>query len=415
LNSIGITNPFNYALILRIITALLSWFLVCKFCLLVIKDFSSDIGKKIFLLLCFFLWFMPFISVRFSSENYSAITFWGALYFIIKYIDDISGRKIFSLAVAGLFLGFSLFFRFQMAFAMFGLVLWLIFVKKTNWKNLFLLLISGIFAIAFCIYLDFVLYGHFELTPVNYYISNIIQHKAAGWGIKPWWYYFYFFIVQAIPPISVILLVFFLIGLYKKPTNIFVWCIVPFLIAHFTVDHKEMRFLFPMVFAFMYLTAIGIDHFIVSGKYKKIGRFIFWLCLVINIPILIFRSIIPAQEVMSYYKYMYNYAPGKEKKLLCNAEGFYHIIGLNVNFYKSPDVKCIILKNDSAIASYLNNNKPDSIFVYYDKLADDKKYDGYTNERIYCLFPKWILACNVNNWQSRSSIWDIRKLKRIKK
>jgi phosphatidylinositol glycan class B len=283
-----------------------------------------------------------------------------------------------------------------------------------HWKNLLILSVAGIFAMVFCVFLDCKLYGQFELTPVNYYISNIIQHKAASWGIKPWWYYFYFFIVQTIPPIGVILLVFFLIGLYKKPKNVFVWCIIPFLIAHFFVDHKEMRFLFPMVFGFIYLTSIGIDKYIVSGKYKKLGRIIFMICLIINIPILIFRSIIPSQEVMSYYKFLYNYTKENNITLLGYEHSVYNLIGVNVNFYKSPNVKCIVMKNDSAITNYLNNNKPDSVFVYYENIADDKKYDGYTNERVYCLFPKWILACNINNWESRSNIWDIRKLKKIK-
>ncbi|MGD0711322.1 MAG: hypothetical protein ABR968_09090 [Bacteroidales bacterium] len=414
-NFIGINNPFTYALIFRILSALLSWFVVCKFCLLVIKDFSSDIGKKIFLFLSFFLWFIPFISVRFSSENYSSITFLGALYLIIRYFDNISYKKIFPLAIAGLLLGFSFFFRFQIAFAIIGLGLWLLLIKKTHWKKILILVVSGIFAIAFCIMLDSWFYGQFELTPYNYYIANIVEHKAADiWGTSPWWYYFYFFIIQVIIPISIILLVFFFIGLYKKPTHVFLWCIIPFLIAHFLVGHKEMRFLFPMVFCFIYLTAIGIDNFIVSGKYKKLGRFLFILCLIINVPILIIRMIIPAQEIMSYYKFLYNYSEGKEITLLCSEKNLYVSWVLNYKYYKPPTLKCVILKKDEGISDYLNENKPDSVFSLDTKFPEYEEFKNYTSESIYCLFPKWLLACNINNWESRSNIWDIRKLKKIK-
>jgi phosphatidylinositol glycan class B len=412
LNIAGIYNPFTYALILRIFTALLSWFLVCNVCLLVMKDFSSELGKKIFLFLSFFLWFIPFISVRFSSENYSAIAFLGAVCLILRSIEN-NSKKIFQLALAGFLLGFSFFFRFQIAFAIIGLGLWLIVIKKVPWRNIFTLLIPGICAIAFCIFLDTWFYGKVVLTPINYYYEQIIENKAANWGTFPWWYYFNFFIIHAIPPISIFLLVFFFIGLFRKRVSIFTWCIVPFLIAHFVVGHKEMRFLFPMAFYFIYLTAVGVDHYIVSGRYKKLGRLLFILTVIINIPVLIVRMITPAQEAISYYKFLYNYSLEKKITLLCIEKNIYNLVGFNANFYKSPNVKCVVLNDDKSISNYLDKNKPDSVYLFEDKLAVDTKYAGYINERVYCLFPKWLLRFNINNWESRSRIWEILELKKL--
>ena len=367
LNLINIYNPFTYALILRIISALLSWFIVCKACLLFIKDFSSVTGKRIFLLLSLFLWFIPFISVRFSSENYSAITFLGAVYLIIRYGNDISYKKIFSLVIAGLLLGFSFFFRFQLAFAIIGLGLWLVIINKMQWKNLLILVFSGMFAIAICILLDCWFYGKFELTPINYYIANIVENKAAGWGTFPWWYYFQLVFIQAIPPISILLIVFFFAGIYKKPTNVFTCCIIIFLIAHFAVGHKEMRFMLPMAYSFIYLAAIGIDYFIVSGRFKKLGRILFVICLIINIPILIIRMFIPAQEAISYYKFLYNYSSEKEITLLSVEKNAYDLVGLNANFYKPTNVNCVVLNNDNEISDYLNKTKPDFCFIFRQK------------------------------------------------
>lgn len=412
LNSINIDNPFTYSLIFRIITALLSWFITCKICLLVIKDFSPDKGKFYFIFLSLFLWFIPFTSVRFSSENYSSITFLSAIYFIIRFSDNDSIKNIFQLVYAGLLLGFSFFFRFQIGFAIIGLGLWILVIQKIEWRYLFILLISGFCAIAFCIYLDFWFYGKFELTPINYFFTNIIENKAADYGTHPWWFYFNLFIMKAIPPISIILLVLFCVGLYKKSTNIFTWCIVPFLIGHFAVGHKEIRFLLPMLFCFIYLAATGINYFMIR-KFKKIEHFIFVIAVGLNVVLLIFMMITPAQEAINCYKFLYQYAPKKEMVLLCKEKNVYELLNLEVNFYKSPTIKCIVLKDDLEISNYLEKYKPDSILLLERKFTSDNQYEGYDNKTIYCPFPKWIIHVNINNWVSRARIWKIQELRKF--
>jgi phosphatidylinositol glycan class B len=414
MNIVGIHNPFTYTLIFRILTSLFSWLVISNLCLLLISDFSSNIGKKIFLFLTFFLWFMPFASVRFSSENYSAIAFLSAIYFILRFTNDKLYKKSFQLVFAGLLLGFSFFFRFQIGFAIIGLALWLILINKMPWKNVFILMISGVFAMLFCVYLDFWFYGEFELTPVNYFISNIIENKAANWGTFPWWYYFQLFTFGTIPPISIFLLIFFFLGIYKRPTNIFTWCIIPFLIGHFIVGHKELRFLLPLVFCFIYLTAIGVNYFINSQKLKKSGRIIFISLVAINLLLLSFKMFIPAQEAIKSYKFLYDYSSKREIVLLCKEESIYELVGLEVNFYKSNAVKCIVLNDDKEVSDYLKENNSDSVFLLEQMLSSDTKYLGYTNETIYCPFPQWIIHLNFSNWISRARIWEIQELKKIK-
>jgi len=109
MNLVGIHNPFTYTLVFRIITAMLSWLITVCFCSLLINDFSSDKTKKIFVYLSLFLWFVPFISVRFSSECYAAITFLSALYLIIRFYKYESDKNPRLLILAGLLLGFSFF------------------------------------------------------------------------------------------------------------------------------------------------------------------------------------------------------------------------------------------------------------------------------------------------------------------
>jgi phosphatidylinositol glycan class B len=409
----GIHNPFTYALLLRIITALIAWFVICKTSLLLTKDFTSETGKKIFLFLALLLWFIPSISVRFSSENYSGLSFLAAIYFNLRSNHAISKKKFANLFFTGVLLGLSFFFRFQIGFALLGLGLWMIFIKKEYWKNLFILLIGGASSIIFCLYIDYWFYGEVVLTPINYFFSNIIENKAADWGISPWWYYFKLFILQAIPPFSIFLSVFFFIGLYKKPLSIFAWCLVPFLIAHFAVGHKEMRFLFPMLIPFIYLTTIGIDSFIVNHRYKKALRFLFVFSVIINTPVLLLKMLTPAQEVIPYYKFLYNYSLNKPIELVCIEKDAYEILDLKINFYKSPRVKSIVLKDQQDFLNYLDIHKPDSLLLLERTLINDQTITGYKQQRIYTVFPEWILKHNYNNWVGRSRIWSIKKLRRI--
>src|ERR1700757_3211135 len=49
LSAIGIENPFTWAFVLRLLTAISAWFIICKLSLLFVNDFVSEKGKKIFI------------------------------------------------------------------------------------------------------------------------------------------------------------------------------------------------------------------------------------------------------------------------------------------------------------------------------------------------------------------------------
>lgn len=413
LNIVGVYNPFTYALVLRVITALISWFVISKICLLLLNDFSTDKGKKIFLFVSFFVWFMPFISIRFSSENYAAITFLGAVYFIINFINQNTNRNLIWLFIAGLLLGFSFFFRFQMGIAILGLVLWLVLINKMKWKKLLVLFIPFIAAIAFCIYLDYWFYGEFAITPFNYFETNILQNKVASFGTNPWWYYLELYFIKVIPPISIVLLVYFFIGLYKKPTSLLAFIIVPFVLMHFFISHKEIRFLLPVTFYFIYLVAIGFDQFIVNRKFAKIVNYLLGFTLAMNMVLLVFLAFIPSQIKINYFQVLYNYSADKETIILCKEKSPYDLADVNINFYQSPNLHCVVLKDSGEISEYLDLHQPESILLLERNIINEVQYTGYNSVTIYQALPHWLVRFNYFDWVSRSSIWKIEELNRV--
>lgn len=412
--TIGISNPFTAMLFLRILTALLSWYVISKTCLILLHRFSTENGKHIFLLLSLFLWFIPSLSVRYSSENYAALFFNAAIYLILIWNNQNTTVSKSGIASIGFLLGLAFFFRFQMAFAILGIGFWLLIIQKPKWNHLILIALSALLSMLLCIYIDYWFYGTFTFTPLNYFQVNILENKAANWGVFPWWFYLREFILKAIPPISIFLLVFFVCDLFKNRKSIYSWAIIPFLLAHFWVGHKELRFLFPMVFPFIYLVSYGIDSALSLGNFQKTFRVIYFILAGINLPLLVFKMFTPAQEAVCYYQFLYNYSSTHQMNLICEEKDVYNLIGLNLNFYKSANINCIVLKDQQEISNYLQKTNPDSIYLLKRELSSANQFAHYDSQKIYCMLPDWLLYYNVNNWQNRARIWKIEMLRRSK-
>ena len=413
LNIFSIYNPFIYTLVLRIISALIAWFILARLTIMLTENFSSETGKRVFLFFSLLFGFVPFLSVRFSSENYSAIAFLGAVCFILKYRSIIKEKVEYRLIFVGLLLGLSFFFRFQIAFAVFGVGMWLIIINKIAWKNLMIILLSGVITILICVMVDWWFYEESVITPYNYFYSNIIENKASDFGVEPWWYYFSKFIKRVPFPFGILLLLLFFIGLLKKPKDIMVWSIIPFVLAHIIVGHKELRFLFPVTFQFTYLVAVGLEHVVNVFKIHKYWRVIFVIIIILNLPALATNMFFPADKQLYFYKYLYDKSPDDKILLVSRELNTLYKTGLETYFYESPNITCVEFKNDTDFFQFLNKSEQDTIYVLEREIAQEGTYAGYTNKSVLSRYPGWILKFNINNWQSRVSILNLQELVKI--
>jgi len=409
----GINNPFVQTMLLRIITAMLSWLVMSRLFLVLIMNIKNERVKWVFLFLSFYLWFIPFLSVRFSSENYGAVALLAGIYCILKSPIKSAKNYIFPL-MAGVFLGLSFFFRFQMAFSIVGIGLWLLLIRKENWKYIALFCTGGIAITLLCVGIDYWLYGSFEFTPYNYYTANITLNLAAEWGTMPWWFYLNSYILQGIPPLTLVLLGLFIWGIYTKPTSLFVWCILPFLIAHFAVGHKELRFLFPMIFCFTYIAALGLDAFLEKYNFKKSLQLFTIVALVINTPILIVKAVTPAQEAVSYFRFLYDISKQQKIVLISPEKSIYNITGVTAHFYKNENITDLITIDETKILECLNELNSSKILVLNRNIMTEPTFKGYKRKPLYCAYPKWIKQINFFNWISRSRIWEIDEVEVVK-
>ncbi len=409
----GIYNPFILAFLLRLIAGFSSWYIVSKLCILLAPKFKSRIGEKLFVLMALFLWFVPYLNVRFTSENISGILFLYGLYWVLK-ANEKSEFKLITFLCSGLILGLAFFTRFHLMFAVAGLVAWFIFIKKIELKYIFILAFSALIAVGLSVLLDYWFYGTWTFSPYNYYYANIVQHRAASFGVSPWWFYFSDFVMRAVPPLSAVLLIMFFAGIYKNLKNVFVWIIVPFVILHLLTGHKELRFFFPVVFIFIYVAALGFDTLLLNEKYQKIHKYVYVIFWIICLPLLVFITFTPAQVAVSYTKYLYDNTHTNNTPLFILRNEDYSMVGYKANFYNSPNVKNISLDSLSQVKDYIRTNQPKMAY-YLDKDGTnmDGFFHGYKSKMVYCYYPAFVLKWDINKWQERSHIWKLYQLDKV--
>ncbi len=237
----GINDPYHWAFVLRLLTAVLAFFLIKSFAEETSKSCEDSKKKQVYILASFLLWFVPFISVRFSSETWSGLFFFWA---VLAYLRKEMRQPL----VLGLLLGMSFLFRFQIAFAILGFGLWVLIVRKDSFLSVVKMALGFFVILGLGALLDTWFYGNFVFTPWNYFYSNIVEDVASSFGTSPIDFYFSRTLFEPTLPIGLLISVSMIFLLVKNWKSMYLWIIIPYLFFHSIVPHKEYRFMFPMVY-----------------------------------------------------------------------------------------------------------------------------------------------------------------------
>jgi phosphatidylinositol glycan class B len=361
-NLISISDPYDKAFVLRLITGWLAVLIIHLFTNSVkgVIDFRF---RNLFLILSYFIWFLPFINVRFSSETWSGLSFLLSLSLIVR-----SNKKTYTYLIAGLILGFSFLFRNQIAFAILGLVLWLIFIKKESFYHIILISASGLMAIIIGFLIDSWFYGNWTLTIWNNLKVNLIDGKSSEFGISPWYYYFFYTFRFSFFPFGIIIILSFLYLVYKRINSIFVWIILSFLIVHSLIPHKELRFLFPLVNLVPIMIILAFQDFPkvswmnTQNKFIK-GLMIFFISA--NLIGAIVASIKPiGVPIIRIEKAIHEMAIEKPLNVFYFDERPFSYWGITSNFYAQNNVKINKLDfQNQALTSHAETGMQNLLFV----------------------------------------------------
>lgn len=228
-------TPMTIALFTRLFAGTLSAYATYLFIQTFQHELRTSLLRSWFLLLSIFSYLALYQSVRYSSENIS-----GQL-FLIGFCYIYQGNR--SMFWCGCLLGLSFIVRYQTGFLIFGLLSWQLLERKIPPTKLAPILLAGISCILFGICLDTMFYGTWVSTAWQYLLSNIIENKAADFGIDHWAYLNLAYLLPYGP--------FYLIGtLYficTQRKHIMTWTVAPFILIHILIPHKELRFLIPIL------------------------------------------------------------------------------------------------------------------------------------------------------------------------
>jgi GPI mannosyltransferase 3 len=416
----GLDNPFTQAFFLRLFSAILG--IISS---LIILRYFKYLNSKLFNILKFllFFWsFIPWLHVRYSSENISASVFIIGFFSLIKLLNQsiqckYSYSKYFSFFVI---IGLSSVIRLQSSFFIIGLLTWLIVIKKINLK-LIILSILGLFS-SFLIGLaaDFWFYNKLTCTAWNYFEQNIILHKAENFGSSSIWLYFEEVLLGTIPPFSLLIIFSFFYFFIKQPKSVYTFLISSFLIFHFISPHKELRFLFPLISFVPIIFILSVDDLIHKSRLYKLQKiaaknyeFTKKSFLFINTILLLYLSFSPADNYTPVLKFIYSQAKMTTGDLfvICEEESINPYNNMvSLSFYRAKNVKITIGNSN---INQLKKENPNANFLYMSYKKGIKNLNNEHNvTKIYSSINEWLTNFNFNNWVERLNpiyIYNIKK------
>jgi hypothetical protein len=271
-----------------------------------LRGVRSRMLKTMALSASFFFWLTPTAHGRFASENWSAALLVAGLCLMLDAADcqpDRAARSVLLAICAGLTWSAAFYCRFQIGASIAGAAVWLLVIRRARVP--LILRIAASFAVGCALneVLDHWLYGVWTLVPYNYFVVNLVQGKAATFGTAPWWVILVYFAVVLIPPYSLIVIAVVAAGCWFARRALLVWTMVPFVVLHTLVGHKEPRFLMPMLYFIGPLVAVSIDALpfdlraaLVAASRTRLGRVTVLSAYGINVLLLCVAMFLPAND-----------------------------------------------------------------------------------------------------------------------
>lgn len=393
-------SPFTLAVFFRLLFSMLGFYSSLCFVNHFIDNFDKEIHKKIFLYSSLFLWFIPFIHARISAEAIA-----GSLFAIgmVKLLE--SNKKKSGLYTSAVFLSISSLLRYHLAFLI--IPIWILALKddsnKTQRFIKHLLMFTSIIILGSL--LDTFIYKETTFAPWNYFYQNIILKKSSNYGTSPFWYYLKEIFNKGVFPIGPLILFSFFYPFFLKRfkgNRTFRLALIPFLLIHTFVAHKELRFLFPLItFVPLFLTELIRDF-----NLKKLKP-LYILATIVNIAVLIKVSFTSVHPSFSFFKFLAKNKQIDRLFIYGDTDPFF-LAQLPTRFYHKPlpiikvqdkiDPQSI-LKNETGPMYFFSNRGK-----FYNQIIKNKACSS-----LYQNIPKFILKFNFFNWQKRSKMWSLIK------
>ena len=404
MNAVGFDDPYATSLLLRLFTAALAW---SGAVLLFNRRLRDDPAlqqprlRSTYAALAFLLWFGVFAAVRFSSEGLSA-----ALFLIgFAHVVHGNGQRSRAWLLGGLLIGLACVARVQMGFMVIGLVGWCLLVKRAALPKLSVLVAGVVAAQLIGLLIDRWFYGEWIFTAWNYFEQNIIAGKAASFGTEPWWWYFTQITERAVPPFSIAFIALPLLAIVFRRRDPVVWAALPFLLAHLSIGHKELRFLFPLIPFLPALVVLGAHAALEQGWFKRFNdrwwRVLRIVLVIVHVPLLLVVLLKPANEDAVLREAIHDSA--SEPMTLVH-EGRQPFAQEHPVWFGRPLGLRFALRDEGW---------PDeSAFLLLTLDQSPALPTGFIARECFASYPAWAKRINIGGWADRTDRWVLWKVRR---
>jgi phosphatidylinositol glycan class B len=411
LSKTGITNPFYWAWFFRLISGFLGWLSLVGLSILSYEWFDDAKLRKLALLLCATLWYLPALHARQSSESLSGSVFYLGVSLLFLFFE--SGGLLLHLIV-GLLFGAVFEFRYQMGFLVASVFIYYFQVYKPKYNNLFAL-ITGILAIvALGTWVDHWGYGEWTFAPWNYLPYNLILGHVADVDTQPILDFFRSSLTETFPPLGLLTLCTFALGWIFKPFHLLTWITFPLYLIHSIIGHKELRFIFPIADAgpFMILLAASATHR--AGRVWKgiwethSGIVLLKTIFAINLLALTASTLLPCWMPARLFSQLYllrqeQPAEFGKMEILYKDKNPFEILGIPLGFYRPPDSESIHIQSYNELNSRIEtSSKPVWFFQIGFEMSEDSGLARTRCKLAIESLPHWMIS--VIRWEPLTPI-----------
>lgn len=330
LKSTPFLTAWHQAMLIRCLMALLVFFALRTF----LKSWLSEHPQNA-------LWYtaaaglfylIPYLSARYSAEVFGAV-------FTLLALSAATGNSRYRWLLAGLFFAMAVSARLQLVFFLGGFGLWLFLVKRPGTRAIMAMAAGFAGGLAANICIDRLFYGEWCLTAWNYFHVNVLQNKSAEYGTHAWSYYFTLplkmGLLSVLNGLAMASAIWFFI---RRPGHYLTWSVVPFILGHMVVAHKEMRFLFPVVFILPYFMVWAA-----ADVLKKRHAWLLTALAIINLPVMTWKCITPADgQPLLYHRLEQAGVTGRVYATHGGIDLIQAQAGLRMPFYQK-DLKIVLL------------------------------------------------------------------------
>ena len=408
-------DPFTTVWLLRLASAALGFFSIWLLCGQALRWLNHGWSKAALVLFTGLFWLLPFLNTRFASESWAGAFLCLGIVLVLVACRENLRFALWSALTAGLVLGFAFYLRFPVALALLGLGLWLIVIERPGIRIIAAVALGFLLALGINLLLDRWFYGQWTLTPVNYFLINLVEAKAAQFGVDPWWYYIEKLLLLMVPPFSLVLLPAMIGAVILKPRNILVWTVVFFMVGHSFIDHKETRFLMPVIYPLLVLSVMGLEalfdklslsrNIFCSSRVARLGVYLFFA---LNGLALAVFSFLPANQETVVHKWIYQASMESPMEIVAYGENPYDNGSGTIGFFRSPKVSFYKVGSSDELEAYLESVK-ETAYVFvptaYPPAALLALCPDFALES--SALPQWLRRVDRRQWLSKVRIWSI--------